>query len=123
VALIRASHAERSIHVDVMAGQIQGDQTLEENRPAGPGGREENEETGGRAAICHHVQDRAEPGGLLKVPRGISVQGVEEAGDAVQGGAGTGVQRHVVEGGKCEEDARVACRLLDGIHLNVSCED
>jgi hypothetical protein len=108
--------------VNIVAGQIQRDETLEENGPARPGGSKEDKQTRGRAPIRHHVQDRAEFCGLLKVPRGISVQGIEETGDAVQAGAGTRVERHVVEGGEREEDARVAWEMLDGAYVG-ACND
>ena len=40
-----------------------------------------------------------------------TVKGVEEAGDAVEEGAGAGMEGHVVEGGDGEDDAGVAWRL------------
>lgn len=116
MALVLPSHAEGSIHVDVVAGEVEGDEPLEEDGPARPGGREENEEAGGRAAVRHHVQNSAELGRLFKIPRGISVQCVEEAGDAVERRAGARMKGHIVEGCKCKQDARVACCTLDCRH-------
>ncbi|KFY10873.1 hypothetical protein V492_04797, partial [Pseudogymnoascus sp. VKM F-4246] len=65
-------------------------QPLEDDRPAWEGGGEEDEQTGCCAPVCYHVEDCAEAGGLLEVPRRESVEGVEEAGDAVKKGAGRG---------------------------------
>lgn len=96
VTLIRASHVEGGIHVDVVAGQVQRDKPLEDDGPARPRGREEDEEARGRAAIGHHVQHRAKLGGLFEVSGGIPVQRVEEAGDAIQGRTGPRMQWHVV---------------------------
>jgi len=45
----------------------------------------------------------------MEVARGDAVEGVEEAGYAVEDGAGAGVEGHVVEGGEGEDDAGVAC--------------
>lgn len=47
---------------------------------------------------------------LLVVARGDAVEGVKEAGYAVEDGAGAGVEGHVVEGGEGEDYPGVACR-------------
>lgn len=107
MALVLSSHAEGRIHVDVVAGKIERDEDLEEDRPAWPGRREENEKTGSGAAIRHHVKDSAELCGLLKVSRRIPVQRVEEAGDAVQAGTCPWVERHVVKRCEGKDDAGI----------------
>lgn len=103
-----AAHGEGGIDVDVVAGEVERDKALEDDGPAGEGGGQEDEQAGGRAAVGHHVEHRAEARGLLKVARGIAVEGVEEARDAVEDRAGARVQRHVVERGDGQDDARVA---------------
>lgn len=55
VALVGTTHAQGSIHMHVVTGKIQADQALEDNRPAGPGGAQENQQTRSRATIRHHV--------------------------------------------------------------------
>ena len=50
---------------------------MEQERPAWPGGGEEDEETGCGAAIGDHVEDGAELCGLFEVAGGDSVEGVE----------------------------------------------
>lgn len=59
--------------MNIVAGHIQGDKTLEEERPTGPGRRKEDEEASSGAAIRHHVQNSAELGGLFEVARSISI--------------------------------------------------
>ena len=108
----RTRHRQRRIHVHVVARKIQADEALEQQRPSRPRGAEEDEEAGCRAAICDHVQHGAELGGLLKVARGDAVEGVEEAGDAVEDGAGAWVEGHVVEGGDGEDDAGVSWEAM-----------
>jgi hypothetical protein len=110
VTFAHPRHRQRRIHMVVMARQIQTDQPLEQQRPARPGAAEENEQAGGRAAVRDHVEHGAELRALLEVARGDAVEGVEEAGDAVEDGAGAGVEGHVVEGGEGEDDTGVACR-------------
>ena len=109
VALIRAAHGQSGVHVHIMAREIERDQALEDDGPAGEGGREEDEQAGGRAAIGHHVEDGAEAGRLVEVARGIAVEGIEEARDAVQERARSRVQGHVVERGHGEHDSRITC--------------
>ncbi len=119
VTLAHPRHRQRRIHMVVMARQIETDQPLEQQRPARPGAAEENEQAGGRAAVRDHVEHGAELRALLEVARGDAVEGVEEAGDAVEDGAGAGVEGHVVEGGEGEDDAGVACRC--DVSLGMDC--
>lgn len=42
VALAGSAHAESSVHVHVVAGHVQADETLEEDSPSGPGGAQED---------------------------------------------------------------------------------
>ncbi len=62
MARVDTSDDEGGVHVHVVAGKVDGDEALEENGPAGPGGREEDEEARGSATIGHHVEDGAEAG-------------------------------------------------------------
>lgn len=73
VTLTRPAHAEGSIHVHVMAGHIQGNQTLKDNRPARPRRTQEHQQARSCTAVCHHIQNRAEGGGLVEVACCISV--------------------------------------------------
>ena len=110
MALVLAPHAERRIHVHVVAGQIQTDEPLKYYAPPGKGAREENEQARRGAAVRHHVQHGAEFGLLVKVSRRHAVQRIEQAGYAVEERACARVERHVIEGGNGEHDARVAWR-------------
>lgn len=92
----------------VVAGEVERDQALEEDGPAGEGRRQEHKQTGGGAAVRHHVEHGAEARRLLKIAGRVAVEGVEEARHAVQQRAGARVQRHVVERGDGQDDARVA---------------
>lgn len=92
----------------VVASEVERDQALEDNGPTWERRREEHQQARGRASVRHHVKNGAKARALLVVPRGISVKGVEEAGDAVEKRTGPRVERHVVEGRNGEDDADVA---------------
>lgn len=92
----------------VVACEVQRDQKLEDHAPSRLRGGEENEQTCRGAAVGDHVQDCAEAGRLLVDPRGMAIEGVEQAGDGVEDGAAARVEGHIVEGYQGEEDARVA---------------
>ena len=108
MALPLAPHRQRGIHVHIMAREVQTDETLENHAVGRFGGGEEDEQARGGAAVRHHVQDGAEFGRLLELPRRDAVEGVHEAGDGVEEGAAAGVQGHEVEGGDAEDYAGVA---------------
>lgn len=72
----------------VVAGEVEGNQALEDDSPAREGGREEDEQAGRGAAVRDHVEDGAEARGLLEEAGGVAVDGVEEARDAVEERAG-----------------------------------
>lgn len=76
VALTCAAHGQGSVHVHVVTGQIQANQTLEQDGPSRPSGAQEDEQTGGRTAIRDHIQDRAECGGLVEMTRRHAIQRV-----------------------------------------------
>lgn len=105
VAVVGAAHGQRRIHVHVVAGKVERNQALEHDGPAREGRRQEDEQARRGAAVRDHVKDGAEAGRLLKVPRSIAVEGVEEAGYAVQQRACAGMQGHVIERGDGEHDA------------------
>lgn len=105
VARVGTTDDEGDVHVHVVAGKVEGDEGLEENGPAGKGRGEKDEEARRGAAVGDHVEDGAEAGGLLKDAGGVAVEGVEEAGDAVEDGAGSRMQGHVVERGDGEDDS------------------
>lgn len=108
MALVGAAHGQGGVHVHVVAGQVEGDQALEEDGPARPGGAEEDQQTGGGAAVGDHVEHGAEGGGLVVDAGSVAVEPVEQAGDAVQGRACPGVKGHVVERRRCEDNPDVS---------------
>ena len=55
VAPARAAHHQRGVHVHVVAREIEGDEALEDDRPARESGGEEDQQTRRRAAIRHHI--------------------------------------------------------------------
>ena len=78
VALTAATHGQSGIHVHVVAGEVETDQELEDHAPARLGCRQENEQAGCCAAVCHHVQHSAELGGLIELARSVAVQGIQQ---------------------------------------------
>jgi hypothetical protein len=112
VALSASAHAQRRIHVHVVTGQVERDQALEDDAPAGEGLRQKDEQTRRCAAVGDHVQHGAKLGALFVGTGCVAVEGVEQAGDAVEGCACAGVEGHVVEGREGKDDTGVACRLL-----------
>ena len=112
MTLSRSTHHKRSVHMHVVTREIERDKSLKHDRPARERGGEENKQTRRRAAIGHHIQNSAEAGRLAEVARGVAVERVEETGYAVEDCAGSGVERHVVEGAEGEDDAHVACGVL-----------
>lgn len=110
VTLARTAHTQSRVHMHVMAGHVDGDQALENNRPPRPGGAQEHQQTCGGAAVRDHVQHGSERGGLVEVARGVPVQGIQKTRDSVEDGAGSGVEGHIVQRGHGQDDARVPCR-------------
>ena len=92
----------------VVAAEVEGNQALEEDGPAGERGAEENQQARRGASVRHHVEDGAEPRRLLKVASCVTVDGVEQARYAVQERACPRVHGHVVERSNGQHDARVA---------------
>jgi hypothetical protein len=60
VTLPTASHRQRSVHVDVVTGEVETDQALEDDAPPRKRRREENEQARCRTSIGDHVKDCAE---------------------------------------------------------------
>jgi len=77
--------------VHVVACEIETDQTLEYDGPPWPSGGEKDKEASCCAAVGYHVQDGAKCSGLVVVPRCVAVEGVEDAGNAVEEGTGSWV--------------------------------
>lgn len=96
VARVGASNNQSSIHVHVVAGEVERNQALEDNGPSREGRRQENQQARGGAAVRDHVQDGAEASRLVKGSGSISVESVEQARDAVEQGARARVQGHIV---------------------------
>lgn len=97
MALIRTTHDQRGVHVDVVTGKVKRNQALENDGPSRKGGGQEHQKAGRCASIRHHVEDGAEARALLVVSCRIAVESVEEAGNAVQNRAGSRMEGHVVE--------------------------
>ena len=108
MALRAAAHAQGSVHVHVVAGQVQRDQPLEDDAPAREGLREEDQQTRRGAAIGDHVEHGAELGTLLIGAGRDAIEGVEQTRYAVKGGACARVEGHVVERDEGKEDADIA---------------
>ena len=128
-----STHRKRSIHMHVMACEIQAYQPLEDHAICRLRGRQEYQQTGRRATVGDHVQHRTKAGRLLKLARCKAIQSIEEAGDGVEEAASARVERHEVKAAYCEDDAEVAnevgceeedvfvCLLGCGILLLLSC--
>ena len=108
MALAGSAHAESSVHVHVVTGHIQADETLEDDGPAGPSRAEEDQKTRGSAAIGDHVQHCTESGGLVEVSCCITVQAVQQTGHRVEEGTGPGVEGHVVQRGEGQKDPGIS---------------
>lgn len=108
MALVRATHDKGRIHVDVVTGEVKRDQALEDNGPPREGRGQEDQKARSCTPICDHVEDRAETRTLLVVSRSVAVEGVEEAGDAIEKGTRPWVQWHVVERRDGENDSNIA---------------
>jgi hypothetical protein len=91
-----SAHTQSRVHVHVVTGHIQTNQSLEDDSPAGPGRAEEDQETRGCATVSHHVQHRAEGSRLVEVASCISVQRVQQTRHRVKERTGSGVEGHVV---------------------------
>lgn len=76
VALVGSTHAESRVHVHVVTGHVEADQTLEDDCPTRPGGAQEDQQTSGCAAVSHHVQDCTEGGRLVEITRCVAIQRV-----------------------------------------------
>ena len=114
MARVHAADHERRVHVHVVAREVQRDEALEYESEAREGRREEDEQARRRAAVRDHVEHGAEARRLLKVPRRVAVQRIQELRDAVEERARARVEGHVVEGPHGEDDARVAWAALAG---------
>lgn len=93
----RGARDERAVHVDVVAAEVQGDETLEDDSTSWVGGSEEAEQAGRRAAICDHVQHGTKLGALTQCASGHAIGSIEKARDAIQQGACFWIRLHVVE--------------------------
>lgn len=107
VALAGTTHAQSGIHVHVMTGHIQTNQALENNSPSRPSRAQKHQQARSCATIRHHVKHRSEGRRLVKVPRGVPIQGIQQARHTVQQRACARMQRHVVERSNREDDSRI----------------
>jgi len=105
VTVFAATHAQRRVHVHIVARKIERDEPLEHDAPSWESLRQKDEQTGRRASVCDHVQHRTKLGALLKSTRCVAVKRIEKAGDAVEDRACAWVEGHVVKGCHGENDA------------------
>ncbi len=63
--------------MDIVTGEIQRDQDLENDGIPRPGGREEDQKAGCGASISHHIQDSAEFCRLLEMACCVPIEGIE----------------------------------------------
>jgi hypothetical protein len=84
MARCRSSHDQGRIHVNVMACQVQGNKSLENNSPTRPGRGQEDQEACSGAPISHHVEHSTESSRLFEVSSSISIESIEETGNAVE---------------------------------------
>ena len=94
--LALSSHNQSGIHVHVVRGQVEGDQSLEDDGPAWESGGKEDEQAGGGATVGDHVENSAEAGRLLEDARSVAIEGIEQARDRVEKRASAWVEGHVV---------------------------
>ena len=78
MAFAGATHGQGRIHVHVMAGQVERNQALKDDGPAGESRCEEDEQARCCTSIGDHVKKSAEASRLVKVARGITVESIEE---------------------------------------------
>lgn len=97
VTLIGSSHTQRSIHVHVVTGKIQADKALKQESPSRKRGAKKDQQARSGATIRDHIEYRTEPGRLLEMPRGHSIQCIKQARHAVKYGACSRMKRHIVE--------------------------
>ena len=83
MTLTTPSHCQGRIHVNVMAGEIQTDQTLEDDCPSWEGRCQEDKETARGAAVRHHVENGAKCGSLIVSSRCHAICGIQDAGETV----------------------------------------
>jgi hypothetical protein len=83
MALTRGPHGQRRVHVDVMTGEIEADQALENDTPSGKGGCQKYQQTGSGATISYHIQHGTKRGGLVIPSSCDPVCGIEKARNTV----------------------------------------
>lgn len=71
------AHGQRSVHVNVVTREVQGDQALEDDRPPWKRTGEKDEQTRCRTPIRDHVQYRSEGRALIVPSRCEAVQRVQ----------------------------------------------
>lgn len=108
MARVGATDNQGSVHVHIVAGEVERNQALEHNRPSREGRGQKHQQARGGAAVRDHVQHGAEASRLVECSGSISVEGVEQARDAVEQGARARVQGHIVEGRNSKDDSAVA---------------
>ena len=108
MALPLPAHAERRIHVHIMAREIQADQSLENHAIRRFRSGQEHQQTRRRAAVGHHIQHSAESRALPELPRREAVERIEQARDGVEEAASPWMQGHEVKGCDGKYDSSIA---------------
>lgn len=96
VTLCLSSHDQSSIHVHVMAGQVQRNQSLKDHAVCGLRCRQKDQQASGRAAISDHVQHSSKPSALFIFSCSDSVERIQQTGNRVKEAAASRMQRHEV---------------------------
>lgn len=76
MALALCAHGQSGIHVDVVTGQVQADQALEDDAPSRPGRGQEDQQTGRGTSIGYHVENCSECGGLVESSGSQAIEGI-----------------------------------------------
>lgn len=91
-----------------VTGDVDGHTHLEEEHVLGVEVTERDQQTHCAATVSQLVQDGTELGALVEVASGVSVDGVQETGNAVADNRHKPAGRHEVEGDKSEYHSGVA---------------
>lgn len=94
--------------MDPVAGNVQADESLEKQRPAGPRGTEEDQQAGCGATIGHHVEHGTERSRLIIFTRNVTIHTIQQTGHGVKERTCARVEGHVVEGRDGKHDTDVS---------------
>lgn len=84
MARVGTANNQGSVHVHVVAGEVERNQALEDDGPSREGRGQEDKQARGGAAIRDHIQDSAKASRLVEGSGSISVESVKQARNAVE---------------------------------------